>query len=198
MLPDTLWHLSPQWRALKDTPYERALCLMLDELRLDALFKSPIHGKGHIMRVMALGALLALHAQADTDMTRLLMLACAYHDVGRVDDSYDEEHGMRSAAKVAGLTGCTGARLACLQAAVEAHSRPDPLMNEVLAKYGADGLPAARPLALLLKDADGLDRVRLNMLDAAYLRHAFSARLERAAWQLWRAYPEGFTGTGAS
>ena len=192
MLPDNLWTLTPELAGLQATPYENALRCMAQSIRLDRLFHSRLHGAGHISRVMVLGALLAQRAQLDEDVTRLLMYACAYHDVGRVDDSVDDEHGLRAALQVEELTGLAGQPLHCLQAAVEAHSRPDERMGDVLTKYGVADVAYAWPLAKLLKDADGLDRVRLDMLDPSYLRHAFTPPLENTAWVLWRHYPKGF------
>ncbi|MGI6652975.1 MAG: HD domain-containing protein [Christensenellales bacterium] len=192
MLPDNLWTLTPELAGLQATPYEDVLRRMAQSIRLDRLFHSRLHGVGHISRVMVLGALLAQRAQLDEDVTRLLMYACAYHDVGRVDDSVDDEHGLRAALQVEELTGLAGQPLHCLQAAVEAHSRPDERMGDVLTKYGVADVAYAWPLAKLLKDADGLDRVRLDMLDPSYLRHAFTPPLENTAWVLWRHYPKGF------
>ena len=192
MLPDKLWTLTPELAGLQATPYADALRCMAQSIRLDRLFHSRLHGAGHISRVMVLGALLAQRAQLDENVTQLLMYACAYHDVGRVDDSVDDEHGLRAALQVEELTGLAGQPLHCLQAAVEAHSRPDERMGDVLTKYGVADVAYAWPLAKLLKDADGLDRVRLDMLDPSYLRHAFTPPLENTAWVLWRHYPKGF------
>ena len=191
MLPDKLWTLTPELAGLQATPYADALRCMAQSIRLDRLFHSRLHGAGHISRVMVLGALLAQRAQLDENITQLLMYACAYHDVGRVDDSVDDEHGLRAALQVEELTGLAGQPLHCLQAAVEAHSRPDERMGDVLTKYGVADVAYAWPLAKLLKDADGLDRVRLDMLDPSYLRHAFTPPLENTAWVLWRHYPKG-------
>ncbi len=191
MLPDKLWTLTPELAGLQATPYADALRCMAQSIRLDRLFHSRLHGAGHISRVMVLGALLAQRAQLDENVTQLLMYACAYHDVGRVDDSVDDEHGLRAALQVEELTGLAGQPLHCLQAAVEAHSRPDERMGDVLTKYGVADVAYAWPLAKLLKDADGLDRVRLDMLDPSYLRHAFTPPLENTAWVLWRHYPKG-------
>ena len=191
MLPDKLWTLTAEMAGLQATPYADALRCMAQSIRLDRLFHSRLHGAGHISRVMVLGALLVQRAQLDEDVTQLLMYACAYHDVGRVDDSVDDEHGLRAALQVEELTGLAGQPLHCLQAAVEAHSRPDERMGDVLTQYGVEDVAYAWPLAKLLKDADGLDRVRLDMLDPSYLRHAFTPPLENTAWVLWRHYPKG-------
>ena len=108
MLPDKLWTLTPELAGLQATPYENALRCMAQSIRLDRLFHSRLHGAGHISRVMVLGALLAQRAQLDENVTQLLMYACAYHDVGRVDDSVDDEHGLRAALQVEELTGLAG------------------------------------------------------------------------------------------
>jgi len=41
-------------------------------------------------------------------------------------------------------------------------------------------------LTALLKDADGLDRVRINDLDPGYLRHPAAVAMVPLAWRLWR------------
>ncbi len=188
-LPDSLWALSPELTALRGTAYEHALQQMLDELDVRKLFRSHLHGQGHALRVLVLGALLAQRAKLDEYWTRLLMLACAYHDVGRIDDSYDVDHGVRAVSHLGNITGLSGEPLRCLQAAVEAHSRPDRQMEQVLEKYEVSTNEDARELTKLLKDADGLDRVRLDVLDTAYLRHPYSPGLEPVAWQLLREFP---------
>lgn len=188
-LPEYIWQLTPELAALHGTAYADALDAMLDALDETQLFHSHLHGQGHVLRVLVLGALLAQRAGLDPNWTRLLMLACAYHDVGRIDDSVDMEHGLRAVPKLQEITGLVGEPLRCLQAAVEAHSRPDRKMNDVLAKYGLAHNPDALQLARLLKDADGLDRVRLDVLDPSYLRHAFTPELEPVAWQLLAAWP---------
>lgn len=188
-LPDNIWFLSPELTDLDGTAYAQALNAMLEELKVRRLFRGDVHGVGHVLRVLVLGALLAQRAQLAPDWTRLLMLACAYHDVGRIDDSYDVEHGARAVPHLEGITGLAGEPLQCMKAAVEGHSRPDRQMNDVLAKYGVLKNPNAGAMAKLLKDADGLDRVRLGILDAAYLRHPYSPGLEPVAWMLLRAIP---------
>lgn len=188
-LPESLWTLTPELEALRGTPYGDALQAMLEEIDVRKLFYSHLHGQGHVLRVLVLGALLAQRAKLNAHWTRLLMLACAYHDIGRVDDSYDVEHGVRAVTHLQNITGLDGEPLDCLKAAVEAHSRPDKQMNAVLAQYQLAGNEDAKELALLLKDADGLDRVRLDVLDTAYLRHPYSPGLESVAWRLLRALP---------
>ena len=113
----------------------------------------------------------------------LLLDACCYHDTGRVDDSVDHAHGARSAQKLAELTNRQGQELRTLQAIVEAHSRWDGELEKIIQLYQVEDVERARRLALLLKDADGLDRVRLHDLDVKYLRWAGS--VERKGFAEW-------------
>lgn len=162
----------------------------LEELRREDLFESRIHGPGHIERTLCHGAFCALEDRLSAEDTRLLLLACAYHDVGRVDDKVDDEHGRRSAGRIPQLTGLTGEACALVQAAVDAHSRDDSQLTATLSRYGLQDLERGRRLAELLKDADGLDRVRIWDLDPAYLRREESRERCAFAKELFRRWQE--------
>ncbi|MBR1780684.1 MAG: HD domain-containing protein [Oscillospiraceae bacterium] len=153
----------------------------LEQLNHEALYVSDIHGLGHIERTVLQGAFCAMEEGLAEEDTRLLLEACSYHDVGRVSDWYDELHGMRSAHVIGTLTGREGEALLILQAAVDAHSRKEEALLPTLGWYGVEESPKALCIAQLLKDADGLDRVRLGDLNPAYLRRESSkARVELA------------------
>lgn len=143
----------------------------LSNLKRESLYQSPIHGEGHIERTMLFGALAGRDENLDESDVILLMDACAYHDVGRVDDSLDDDHGRRSTLRLAELTGRSGEELLMLMAAVEAHSRDDREMDSILESYNLSDYLRTHRLAEMLKDSDGLDRVRIcGALDPAYLR----------------------------
>ena len=152
----------------------------LASLKRDALYMSHVHGVGHIERTMLHGAMGAAAEPLSEKDARLLLTMCAYHDTGRVCDYLDGAHGARSALKLAALTGLAGEDLKEAAAGVEAHSVGDGRMEEILLRWAPEDLPRARLLAQLLKDADGLDRVRIADLDPAYLRRPRSR--ERAAF----------------
>ena len=154
---------------LKTWPHYHLLTSALEDLESVPLYQSHIHGRGHIERTLLLAALLARREALPQEQARLLLLAAVYHDIGRISDSYDTEHGLRAARRLDVLTGLAGEELGTLQVMVAAHSRPDSEMEETLAIF--PHTPAALELARLLKDADGLDRVRICDLNPAYLRH---------------------------
>lgn len=161
---------------------------MLDNLDLSALYKSHIHGVGHIERTMLHGAIEAMDNNLDEHDTRLLLWCCAYHDTGRVNDWYDVTHGKRSAKKLKELTDLEGEDLKCAEAAVEAHSMPDWLTDEIIEKYEPKDFAMFRNFSNMMKDADGLDRVRINDLDVNFLRMESTPQYEEFAMYIFKAY----------
>ena len=164
--------------------------LVTEELQVESLFVSEIHGLGHIERTLCHGAFGAMEEPLEERETRLLLLCCAYHDVGRQSDRLDFEHGRRSARQLESLTGVHGQELLAMQAAVDAHSRPDRELEEQLDAYAPRDRELARRLALLLKDADGLDRVRIFDLNPKFLRRPGSAARADFAQELYRRYQD--------
>jgi hypothetical protein len=187
---------TPLIQGLKEWEYYPLLLEAYNTLDEDALYRSRVHGSGHIHRVLLFAALIAWQEGLDEETTRQYFRAASYHDVGRTYDGYDIYHGARSALRLEALTGQTGAALTDLKAAVTAHARPDSDMESIVSYHHPDA-PAdyQRALALtkLLKDADNLDRVRLGDLKIRFLRHdsakalaAFSPRLFQLD-QRWKA-----------
>lgn len=160
----------------------------LEQLDQSALFQSDIHGPGHIERTICHGALCAQSEALSPEDTRLLLWACAYHDVGRQNDAQDDEHGYRSSLRIGQLTGCTGEDLAILKGAVDAHSRNDDQLRLTVERYHPANLNRALTIATLLKDADGLDRVRIWDLNPAYLRRESSRSRASFAKELYARY----------
>lgn len=160
----------------------------LEDLDRAALYTSLVHGEGHIERTLLHGAFCAMADGLNPEDTALLLDACSYHDVGRINDWYDEEHGHRSAQRLEELTGRSGQELVMLQAAVDAHSRKDAVLEETLKRYHPTDYPRTLKLAQLLKDADGLDRVRIHDLKTSFLRRAASVERADFAFYLYSRY----------
>ena len=183
-------------KAIMVTPYAVPLIQAYLALDTGVLYKSRVHGQGHIERVMLLGAIIARNEKLSTHEERLLLLACAYHDIGRVDDSKDDAHGRRSAMmiKEKNLRDLTGdaddEELKAIQAAICTHSVHDDQLEANAKEFGVseEYMPLCRKLCFCLKDADILDRVRLNDLDTKYLRHEKSVALKETAEYIFREY----------
>ena len=119
-------------QGLQAWPLYPLLLETYESLQEDALYKSRVHGSGHIHRVLLFAALIAWQEALPEDLVRQLFRAAAYHDVGRTFDGYDLDHGARSAQRLEELTGQTGEALAELQAAVTAHALPDARLEETV------------------------------------------------------------------
>ena len=145
----------------------------VEHLNLDVLYESKIHGLGHIERTLCHGGMSAMDEHLSEADTSLLLDACAYHDIGRSRDGLDFEHGSVAARFIGLVTGRTGEDLLILKAAVEAHSRKEKEMQSVLDKYHPSDMARAKNIAQLLKDADGLDRVRICDLDENFAPRKF-------------------------
>jgi len=157
-------------------------------LKKDSLYQSYIHGLGHIERVLLFGGLIAMKNQCDEADTRLLLTACSYHDIGRVDDSLDDDHGKRSAEKLPSVISLPAEDMAFVQAAIYAHSINDTHMQDVIRNYGIYDKQRALNIARMLKDADALDRVRVCDLDPRFLRFPSSCQYVDFATILFKSY----------
>ena len=115
-----------------------------------------------------------LRAKSTSDLTEALMRAPT------VDDYLRENR--------AELTGRDGEELKMMMAAVDAHSRPERDLEPTLRRYGVADWARSLRLAQLLKDADGLDRVRIWDLDVRHLRREASRAREDFAEYLFEVY----------
>lgn len=181
---------APHFQRLSRWEHYPMLLQTLEQLDHSVLFVSKMHGLGHIERTILQGGFCAMEEGLDRSDTALLLLACSYHDVGRQDDWVDDLHGWRSAQRIGAITGRTGEDLKLLQGAVDAHSRKEAVLRETVAGYHPADLNRAVRLAQLLKDADGLDRVRLGDLDPSYLRRETSRSRAGLALEVYQRYQQ--------
>lgn len=178
------------------TEYGAELLLAFHALNTKVLHRSLIHGQGHIERVMLLGALIAEAEKLSPRDTRLLLFACSYHDIGRVNDHRDDLHGRRSAEMIVGrklvdiLPGVSDGEISALQAAITTHSINDSMLDEIMDEFGVseEYKVLCRTLCYCLKDADNLDRVRLHDLDTSHLRHTSTRNMVDSAEYLLNQY----------
>ena len=189
LLADDQWDsFRPMMERLQDSAYWFEFESALSSLKREALYTSLVHGEGHIERTLLHGTFCAMEEHLNREDTVLLLNACSYHDVGRINDWLDPEHGHRSAGRLEELTDVHGQELTIMQAIVDAHSRADSELGRTLHAYPVKDYPRALRLAELLKDADGLDRVRIHNLDTHYLRREASVKRADFALYLFSKY----------
>ena len=130
---------------------------------------STLHGQSHVARVM-IHAFRLIEASNNEEEAARLWAAVYLHDLARTHDGICYRHGADAMKKLESLTDlrelfvCGGVKdddYAAIRTAVVNHCVPKEL----------DRMHPHWRLTSLLKDADGLDRVRLGDLDPRYLRN---------------------------
>lgn len=178
------------YKGFMESIYYDKLVEAYEKLNYDILFVSNIHGRNHIERVVFYSVLLAYAYKLDDDDTYILINAASLHDTQRQNDGWDTEHGQRAAEKsIPYAHDVKESDLDILKAVIAAHSREDEIMDETLREFvGKSDFDRAKVLAKYFKDADGLDRVRINHLDPAYLRNDFSMGLVDFAYEFYENF----------
>lgn len=156
---------------------------------------SSIHGVSHTRRVLIHAQAIAAARDLDPEWFQSVVLAAAWHDIGRTHDGWEPEHGANSVTRVRSLRldqGVDRQVLARTFFAMEWHSLPDHLAVDAAAALKAGHRPEPGTMVRvlwLLKDADGLDRVRIGDLDPGQLRYEESAKLVDRARLLFNEMP---------
>lgn len=182
--------------ALMKSKYATDMLLAYSTLKRGELYESWIHGQGHIERVIMLGAIIAMGEKFSEEDTRLALFCCSYHDIGRSNDRRDDDHGTVSAGMIVSrdlvsiIPGITEREISILQAAIATHSMHDSALEDNQRKYGVkpEDYERCRRICWCLKDADNMDRVRLNDLDPKYLRLETSKGMMETCWYLLNNY----------
>jgi len=155
--------------------------------------RSDLHGQAHVARVMV-HAMRLVEATSRPEHSARLWASVFLHDLARTHDGVCYRHGADAAQRLRdepelqrrlAEAGLSEADHPAIEAAVTAHSAPKEVSRD----------HAHWPLIALLKDADGLDRVRLGDLDPRYLRHPEAKALVPFAKALFDA-TDGVIATG--
>jgi hypothetical protein len=165
----------------------RALVTVPDEAMLPPpglfLHHGITHGLAHVGRVM-IHALRLVEATGFAEETPRLWASVYLHDIARRGDGWEPGHGPRAARRLESLPevvelfrtgGVLDSDLPAIREAVTRHSRGEAIVGEAHVR-----------LIELLKDADALDRVRIDDLDPAYLRTPAARTMVDFAERLYR------------
>ena len=149
-----------------------------------------IHGVMHTRRVMIHASEISAALKVEPSIRETVIRAALWHDIGRTDDGRDYYHGAKSAGKVVGLGLHRGLPPPMVELALFAvtHHSGSEEHGERAAKDFLERSDSALLVFRILKDADGLDRVRLGDLDATMLRLPGSNRRVGRARELLRLY----------
>jgi len=154
-----------------------------------AYFHRPrgIHGISHTQRVLFLVELLAALENLGAPERDILSIAAVYHDIGRTHDGADRAHGYCSFCKAEqlGLIYMENPEdYATVRYIIETHCINDNHAFDLVTDYALRELDRGKGLLKFFKDADGLDRVRINDLNPAMLRLDVSQELVGLAEEL--------------
>ncbi len=148
------------------------------------------HGIMHTRRVLLLNLIISCLQGYPERYINILCTAALYHDIGRINDNFDPQHGIESYRKAQqmGLINLDQPDQEILQYIIENHCISDKLAREHLDKYDLKDRAASEFLFDTFKDADGLDRVRINDLDIRQLRTDYGRQLLLVARQMYNNF----------
>lgn len=163
----------------------------------DALYHTAF-SRGHAERVSFLSAAIAVNEKVSAKNLELLMLACKYHDLGRISTDSDLAHGQRSVyemERLGLLNHLPEDERNIVNAIVDSHSSYDKNMENTLNKHDVplSKYPEVLELCKMLKDAEALDKVRMfklpsftasRMINVSLLKTRTSKKLVAMAFEL--------------
>jgi len=174
----------------------------LSGIRIDALLNSKVHGVYHNEKVAFFATLIALNEECSMKEISLLLKAAIYHDCGRVNDHDETRHGILGAKKFQSLfhDSISAKDMRIISFMIEAHAIADSSIGELLVKYQVSKEEQALffKLTSILKDADGLDRIRISMdlpyskLNPNYLRTETALKLIKVSHELNECYQKQY------
>lgn len=172
---------------------KKELIKSLDRIKKQYIYNSDIHGIDHNIRVSLYGYYIGLrYGLAKCDM-KLLLEACKYHDIGRVNDNEDIIHGFKSAKILDSFERFNKKDMKILLSMVTYHSVDDNLFLNIAKMFDVDDLDRLKILCNILKDSDALDRVRGGFrwgLDTKYLRTDISKEMVYLSYELLYNYED--------
>lgn len=159
-----------------------------DKYFKEELVSNKTHGDMHSARVLVFNYLMGRMTGLSNEDMEILALSSIYHDKGRNDG--EMKHGEAGVLNLRGSNIIDSKIENYVYYLIEAHGRPDKEAEQILSKYDINRERALTLLAIF-KDADGLDRVRLDKmdshesaLDVRYLRTDIAKRLIKFASML--------------
>lgn len=178
-------------KIINNSPLTKTYLKLMNEIRVDKLYKSYIHGINHNIRVSYLALIISTIENIKEEDFKLIIETCKYHDIGRINDYEDREHGLNGANKLDFLSSKYNEdELNYLKTVITCHSLKDTYFKQLAIKNKIKDIDKCKKIFEILKDADALDRVRLEypVVKISYLRIFSSKKLILYAYQLFYNY----------
>lgn len=154
------------------------------------LFHKPngIHGVTHAERVLFLALAISYMEDMTEENRAIIIMGAKYHDIGRGHDTTCLDHGAYGYIKMKrlGLLDKVSSKdEEIIKYIIENHCIDDLDAYENVKDYNVEDINHAMELLNILKDADNLDRVRIDDLDISYLRTNSAKELVEIAYELY-------------
>lgn len=153
-------------------------------------YQSYLHGTDHTRRVAFFATILSDLGGLDQKDKSVLMKAVQYHDIGRINDYEDKQHGASSVEKIEGnskaLKDFNTEDQELIKFIIEQHSKPKKENEEAILELDDTKKERYQTLLNYMKDSDKLDRVRLGKydgLDVSRLSLPSSKKMIKVAYQ---------------
>lgn len=183
--PIKVQEIEKKIQKLQQTAADIKACTVEDFLYNDLPYG---HGYNHAQRVWLLCLELANLYELSSTESRLLSYCAVYHDIGRTDNKITENHGQLSFLKVIKnqyhIKQWDNEELEIIRFIIENHCIDDAFIWKVMDGYNLEDKQKAYKLLKIFKDADGLDRCRMNDLDIEMLRTEAAKKTVRFAYEL--------------
>lgn len=178
-------------KIINNSPLEELYLEQMENFNTDILYKSEGHGINHNIRVCFFAYIISTKENISEEDFKLIMEACKYHDIGRINDLEDALHGKRSADSLSFLMeNYTVEELNYIKTIITCHSLSDREFERIAIKNNISDLKRCKKLYEILKDSDGLDRVRLcyPYVNIKYLRTETAKNMIPFAHELFYNY----------
>ncbi|MDR1101124.1 MAG: hypothetical protein LBL34_02030 [Clostridiales bacterium] len=136
----------------------------------DKFYLKGIHGKTHADNVTVFSYYIAKNEGLSDDDVRIIVEAAKYHDIGRVHNDANEDHGAVGAKKYREMvsSGFSDGEVREIMFIIEAHSLDPASKIEELLNAQLEGISPERKerlmeMAHILRDGDALDRTRFRL-----------------------------------
>jgi len=163
----------------------------MNDFNTNLLYKSDIHGLNHNIRVCFFAFVISTIENITTKDFSIIMEACKYHDIGRVNDFEDKTHGKNSSEMLSFLDGkYSDEDIKYLKTIITCHSINDSEFENIAAENKINDISRCKKMYEILKDSDGLDRVRLEypVINVNYLRTDIAKKMILFAYDLFNNY----------